>query len=76
MADASRAWALINNRPTVGFEDVRPVAPDVLNHRLVLNYRARFDQLGAYDLVVQLLDQIPETEMELPKNVKVGEDKA
>lgn len=76
MAEASRAWALINNRPTVGFEDVRTVAPYVLNHRLVLNYRARFDQLGAYDLVVQLLDQIPETEMELPKNVKVGEDKA
>ena len=76
MAEAARAWALINNRPTVGFEDVRTVAPYVLNHRLVLNYRARFDQLGAYDLVVQLLGQIPETEMELPKNVKVGEGKA
>ncbi|MFW5798669.1 MAG: AAA family ATPase, partial [Planctomycetota bacterium] len=34
MAEASRAVALIAGRPSVGFEDVRIVAPPVLNHRI------------------------------------------
>ena len=46
MAEASRAYALLAGRPSVGFEDVRAVAPAVMNHRLILNYKARFDQIG------------------------------
>jgi MoxR-like ATPase len=37
MAEASRAHALIAGRPSVGFEDVKAVAPAVLNHRMILN---------------------------------------
>ena len=46
LAEAARAYALLAGRPSVGFEDVRTVASAVMNHRLILNYRARFDQVG------------------------------
>ena len=44
MAEASAGHALLAGRPSVGFEDVRAVAAAVMNHRLILNYKARFDQ--------------------------------
>jgi MoxR-like ATPase len=71
MAEASRAWALMSGRPTVGFEDVRKVAPFVLNHRLILNYRARFDRINIHELIENLLAELPETEMELPNSITV-----
>jgi MoxR-like ATPase len=71
MAEAARAWALMNGRPTVGFEDVRKVAPFVLNHRLILNYRARFDRINIHELIETLLTELPETEMALPNSIAV-----
>jgi MoxR-like ATPase len=50
IAEAARARALIGGRPTVGFEDVRAVVPAVLNHRLILNYKARFDNISTMTL--------------------------
>ena len=47
---------LVGGRPSVGFEDVRAVAPAVMNHRLILNYKARFDQLSELAIVQGLLD--------------------
>ena len=41
IAEAARAYAALAGRPTVGFEDVKAVAPHVLNHRLILNYQAQ-----------------------------------
>lgn len=72
MAEAARAWALIEGRPTVGFEDVRAVAPFVLNHRLILNYRARFDQMDVHTLINGLLQELPETELDLPANITIN----
>ena len=40
MGEAARANALLDGRPTVGFEDVTAVAKPVMNHRLILNYQA------------------------------------
>lgn len=40
IAEASRGYALIQGRPSVGFEDVKAVASSALNHRLILNYQA------------------------------------
>ena len=51
LAEAARAVALLAGRPTVGFEDVQAVAAPVLNHRLILNYKARLDQVDAFALV-------------------------
>jgi MoxR-like ATPase len=71
LAEAARAWALLAGRPTVGFEDVQAVAAPVLNHRLVLNYQARFDGIDSLVVVKQLLAQLPETGLRLPKDVEV-----
>jgi MoxR-like ATPase len=71
MAEASRAHALISGRPTVGFEDVKAVAEPVLNHRLVLNYQARFDRVTPSSLVRELLQRLGETDLKLPADVEL-----
>jgi MoxR-like ATPase len=71
IAEAARAHALLSGRPSVGFEDVKAVAQPVLNHRLILNYQARFDRLTASKLVADLLGQMDETGFNLPKDVEV-----
>ena len=71
IAEASRAHALIAGRPTVGFEDVKQVAPPVLNHRIILNYQARFDRFDTTALVAGLLGAMDETGLKLPGDVEV-----
>ena len=72
IAEASRAFALAHGRPTVGFADVKAVAPAVLNHRVLLNYHARFDKVDSYDVIDGLLKEVDEAELGLPKDVKVS----
>ena len=74
MAEAARAHALMNGRPTVGFEDVSAVARPVMNHRLILNYQARFDQVDAEDVLDNLLESLDATGLELPADMAL-EDK-
>jgi MoxR-like ATPase len=71
MSEASRAHALLEGRPTVGFEDVRAVAPPVMIHRLILNYKARFDQIGQQAIIQGLLDTLDEAGLGLPADVQV-----
>jgi MoxR-like ATPase len=71
MAEASRGHALLCGRPSVGFDDVRAVASPVMNHRLILNYKARFDQVSELAIVRGLLDSLDETGMELPPDVQI-----
>ncbi len=71
MAEASRAYALLAGRPTVGFEDVKAVATATLNHRLVLNYKAKFDGVGARAIIDGLIGRIDETEIKLPRDVEI-----
>jgi MoxR-like ATPase len=71
MAEAARGYALLAARPTVGFEDVRAVAPAVLNHRVLLNYRARFDQVDSFHIIDRLLSSLDETGMDLPEDIKI-----
>jgi MoxR-like ATPase len=72
IAEAARAHALVSGRPSVGFEDVKTVAQPVLNHRLILNYQARFDRMSASKLVKELLGQLDETGLNLPKDVELA----
>jgi MoxR-like ATPase len=72
IAEAARAHALVAGRPSVGFEDVKVVAPAVLNHRLILNYQARFDRMTPSKLVMALLGQLDETGLNLPKDVELA----
>lgn len=71
IAESARASAMIAGRPTAGFEDVRTVAGAVLNHRLILNYKAKFDGVTAVGLVDQLLSELDEAELNLPKDIKI-----
>ena len=71
MAEAARALALLDGRPSVGFEDVKVVAAPVLNHRLILNYQARLDKVTAESLVQELLDTLDVAAMNLPAGVEV-----
>ena len=73
IAEAARARALIQGRPTVGFEDVRSVALPVLNHRIILNYKARFDNINTSMLIDQMLKALDETGITLPADITLGE---
>jgi len=72
IAEAARAHAMIAGRPSVGFEDVKAVAQPVLNHRLIMNYQARFDRVTTSKLVAELMGQTDETGLNLPRDVEVG----
>jgi len=69
MAESARAVALLAGRPTAGFEDVKAVAPAVLNHRLILGYQARYDKVDAFAVVAALLARLDEAGLELPAGV-------
>ena len=70
--EAARGNALIAGRPTVGFEDVRAVAPAVLNHRVLLGYKAKFDRVDSYKVIDELLERVDEAGVDLPDDVEVG----
>ncbi len=71
MAEAARAYAMLAGRPTVGFEDVKTIAAPVLNHRLVVNYKARFDGVDSHAIISKLLAQLDETGIKLPRDVQI-----
>jgi len=52
---AARARALLHGRTTVRDDDVMALAPDIVRHRLVLNYHAIAEGLHAVDVVRQLM---------------------
>ena len=72
MAEAARTAALIAGRPSAGFEDVRFVAPAVLNHRLLLGYKARMDKVDSNTVLRGLLDSLKEVDADLPGDVRLG----
>ena len=74
LAESSRAIALLSARPTVGFEDVLAVAGAVLNHRLILNYKARLDQVDTFAVVNDLVGRTDATGLELPADVAITEN--
>lgn len=54
LAQASRAYALLQGRDWAGAEDVREIAKDVLSHRIMLSYEALAEEKN----VNQILDEI------------------
>ena len=71
MGEAARAHALIDGRPTVGFEDVAAVAKPVMNHRLILNYQARFDRMDTDQVLNELLEELDDAGLDLPADVSL-----
>ena len=62
LAESARAFALLDGRPSVGFDDVRAVAIPVLNHRLVLDYRASLDGVTPDDIARGIIESVPVAE--------------
>ncbi|MBD8489650.1 MoxR family ATPase [Echinicola sp. CAU 1574] len=56
---AARAVAFMDGRDYVLPEDIKEVAEDVLNHRIILNYEAEADNINTRDLIHIILDKIP-----------------
>jgi len=71
LAEAGRAIALMAGRPTVGFEDIDEIAGPVLNHRIILNYKARLDQVDPSSVVKDLLKKVDPTRLTLPRDIEV-----
>jgi len=60
LAASSRAWALSKGKPNVGFDEVKDLAPAVLNHRLVLSYEAGLEKVGPDRVIADLLAAVSE----------------
>jgi MoxR-like ATPase len=56
---ASKAMAYMDGRDYVLPEDIKEVALDVMNHRILLNYEAEADNVKTTDIIKVLLSKIP-----------------
>jgi MoxR-like ATPase len=56
---ASRAVAFFDQRDYVLPEDIKEVAMDVMNHRILLNYEAEADNITTKDFVSAILKKVP-----------------
>ena len=54
---AAKARAILDGRCSVAEDDVIDVAPDVLCHRIVVNYHAEAQSISTTDLVLRLLKE-------------------
>ena len=55
---AGRAEALMQGRPWMSEEDLKRVAPDILRHRLILNFDAKLEEVTPDQLVQAVLTEI------------------
>ena len=59
LALAARAWAFLDGRGYVMPQDVKTIGPDVLRHRIIINYEAEAQDIKADDIVKQVFDSVP-----------------
>jgi len=55
---ASKANAFFQNRDYITPEDVKEIAYDVLNHRIILNYEAEAEGVNTREIVMSILNKI------------------
>jgi MoxR-like ATPase len=60
IALAAKVRALLEGRFNVSFEDVRRVALPALRHRVLLNFEAQAEGISPDDVLLQLLEKVPE----------------
>jgi MoxR-like ATPase len=70
LAETARGSALLAGRPNVSFDDVRRVAPCVLQHRLLLDYAARLEGWTTVRLIERLLETVPQVDRSLPGDLR------
>jgi MoxR-like ATPase len=56
---AAKAAAYMDGREYVLPEDIKDVALDVMNHRIILNYEAEADNVRTADIIKALLNNVP-----------------
>jgi MoxR-like ATPase len=56
---ASKAMAYMDGRDYVLPEDIKEVALDVMNHRILLNYEAEADNVKTTDIIKVILNKVP-----------------
>jgi len=56
---AAKAVAFMDGRDYVLPEDIKEVALDVMNHRILLNYEAEADAVRTSDIIKALLNRVP-----------------
>ena len=56
----AKAKAILEGRPTPDINDIRSVALPVLRHRVLPNFNAEADGLMVDDILIQLLEHLPE----------------
>ena len=56
---AAKALAFLNGRGYVTPEDIKKIAMDVLQHRIIVTYEAEAEAVTSRDLVQRILDTIP-----------------
>jgi MoxR-like ATPase len=56
---AAKAMAYFDERDYVLPEDIKEIAADVFNHRILLNFEAEADGIGTHGLVKTLLEKVP-----------------
>lgn len=55
---AAKAMAFFDQRDYVLPEDVKEIADDVLNHRILLNYEAEADEVTTHDIIKSILAKV------------------
>jgi MoxR-like ATPase len=56
---AAKAMAYLEGRDYVLPEDIKEVARDVMNHRILLNYEAEADNVRSTDIIKAILNKVP-----------------
>jgi MoxR-like ATPase len=56
---AAKAIAYMEGRDFVLPEDIKEIARDVMNHRILLNYEAEADNVRTTDIIKAILDKVP-----------------
>ena len=55
----AKAAAYLEGRDYVLPEDIKEVARDVMNHRIILNYEAEADNVKTIDIIKAILNRVP-----------------
>ncbi|MCK5843575.1 MAG: AAA family ATPase [Victivallales bacterium] len=71
MAEAARAAALFDVQPAAGFDHVRQIVEAALNHRIILNYKAKLDDVSTFDIIRDILEGVDEAGVDLPENLTI-----
>ena len=66
LALAGKVRALLDGRFNVSFEDLRRVYLPTLRHRVILNFEAQAEGMSTDDVLLQVLDKVPEQVDDLP----------